>query len=68
MFAPDQLYAKPAIGRIIGRSTRALDNWRRRGLLPPHDVLLGGKQPAWWGRTLNNAPAFRPEVDADHAA
>lgn len=68
MFEPDALYTKPLIAKKVRRCTRALDNWRKRGLLPPHDLLLGGKQPAWWGRTLNAAPAFRPEADADHAA
>ena len=58
MFADDVLYTKPAIGRKIGRTSRTLDNWRERGLLPKPDVLLGGKQPAWWGRTLNSAPDF----------
>jgi hypothetical protein len=60
MFDPTRIYTKPAIGRTIGRSTRCLDLWRERGLLPDPDVLLGGKQPAWWGRTLNESPAFAP--------
>lgn len=58
MFDEAKLYTKPAIGRLIGRTPRTLDIWRARGLLPAPDVMLGGRQPAWRGATLNAAPAF----------
>ena len=63
MFDPAKIYTKPAITKVVGNTPRTLDNWRARGLLPKPDLLLGGNQPAWWGSTLNEAPAFAPPAD-----
>jgi hypothetical protein len=65
MFDPEKLYPQRAIAAHTHRTTRTIRNWRDRGLLPSPDTLLGGKNPAWWGRTLNEAPAFaRPGSEA----
>ena len=63
LFKSDRFYDQPAIAGATGRSTRTVRNWRVRGLLPPPDVLLGGKDPAWTGDTLNASAAFEsPEA------
>lgn len=67
MFDEARVYTKPVIGRMIGRTTRSLDLWRQRGLLPPPDLMLGGWQPAWRGATLNASPAFARPEPADAA-
>lgn len=58
MFDPQKLYPQAEVAVITHRSVRSVRNWRERKLLPDPDVLLGGKDPAWWGSTLNSAPAF----------
>lgn len=62
MFDPTRLYPQRTVAELTHKTPRTLRSWRARGLLPEPDVLLGGVDPAWWGRTLNAAPAFaRPE-------
>lgn len=65
MFTDDKLYDKSAIARVVRRCTRTIDNWRERGLLPPPDVNLGGRFPAWWGKTLNRSKAFATPAETE---
>ncbi|TFH47328.1 MAG: hypothetical protein E4H01_08510 [Lysobacterales bacterium] len=67
MFTPKKIYDQRAIATVTSRSTRCIRRWRERGLIPPPDVLLGGRDPAWMGSTLNDAPAFARPPAADAA-
>lgn len=67
MFDPGKLYKQPAVARVAGVTTRTLANWRDAGLLPPPDAMLGARFPAWWGSTLNQAPAFTRPAEPDAA-
>lgn len=62
-FTPDTYFDTSAIAAKVGRHSRTIRNWRTSGLLPPPDVLLGGRDPAWLGSTLNASPAFAPPAD-----
>jgi hypothetical protein len=65
MFDPEKLYPQRSVAVHVNRTTRTVRNWRERGLLPAPDVLMAGKDPAWWGTTLNASPAFtRPSDQA----
>lgn len=67
MFDPEKIYNQTRIGKIAGRTSRTVRNWKDRGLLPEPDVLVGGKDPGWWGKTLNDSPAFAKPDSADAA-
>ena len=58
MFEPNDIFSQRDIATATRRSTRTVRNWRERGLLPSPDLLLGGRDPAWFGKSLNKAPAF----------
>lgn len=67
MFKDDELYDKALLAKKVHRTTRSIANWRKSGLLPEPDILVAGRYPAWWGRTLNAAQAFAPAAAADAA-
>jgi hypothetical protein len=70
MFVEDEIYGQPVVAKKAKRSTQRIrDWWKKEDLLPPPDMLLGGKIPAWWGSTLNNAKAFaKPNDDRNDSA
>jgi hypothetical protein len=58
VFTDDRIYSQVDLAAAVGRTVRSLRNWRDRGLLPEPDLLIGGREPAWLGKTLNASPAF----------
>lgn len=63
MFDDTEILSQAALARRVDRTIRTIRNWRDRKLLPKPDLMLGGRDPAWYGRTLNSAPAFAAPAD-----
>ena len=59
LFNPEELYTTPAAAKRGKVTPRSFRNWRAKDQIPKPDVFIGGHRPAWFGATLNSAPAFR---------
>ena len=47
-----QLFKRAAFYRVLGQSNTSGDRLRAAGLIPPPDVIVGGRTPMWTRATI----------------